>query len=441
MSDQNNTLNRRSFLKGAAAVGTSLAFPTIVPASARGKNGTVAPSNRIVMGCIGVGGQGTSDMKGFMTNPDVQVLAVCDVDRTHMEAAQALVNKTQNSNSCLAYGDFRELTARTDIDAVTVVTPDHWHTLVALDAMRNGKDCYVEKPLTLTIEEGRVLRDEARRLGRVVQTGSQQRSGANFRFACELVRNGRIGKLQRVLVGIPGNNKFCPSWQPEPVPAELNYDLWLGQAPDEPYTTMRCHYSFRFILDYSGGQVTNWGAHHLDIAQWGMGMDDSGPIEITGHGEYPPEGLFTTASKVHFECLYESGVRLTCATGGSEDDTGLNAKSGTTFIGSEGTIHVNRGVLLAKPEKILRETIGENEINLYRSRDHFRNFLDCVNNRTAPVADVGIGHRSATICHLGNIAMFLGRKVQWDPKVERFVGDDVANRMVSRAMRAPWRLV
>jgi predicted dehydrogenase len=218
--------------------------------------------------------------------------------------------------------------------------------------------------------------------------------------------------------------------------------MWLGQAPWEPYSSLRCHYNFRFIRDYSGGQVTNWGAHHLDITQWALGMDDSGPIEVTGHGQYPEEGLYNTAAGVHFECLYENGVKVTCATGGSggEDaDTGIN--SGITFIGTEGKIFVNRGRIRTEPEPLLKQKTRPEEVNLYKSREHHRNFIDCVKTRQAPICEVGIGHRSATVCHLGNIAMLLGRKLRWDPKAERFIGDDDAQRLVSRAMRAPWRLV
>lgn len=446
MANQTGTINRRAFLKGAAAMGASLALPTIIPASARGADGHVAPSNRIVMGCIGVKNQGTNDMKGFLNFPDVQVVAVCDVDRNVMETAQALVNRTYGTKGCAGLRDFRELNARPDIDCSLIVTPDHWHTLVALDAMRNGKDCYVEKPLTLTIEEGIVLREAARRYGRVVQTGSQQRSADNFRYACELVRNGRLGKIDRVEVGIPANNRFNTAWQPMPVPEELDYDMWLGQAPWEPYTVDRCHYTFRFIRDYSGGQVTNWGAHHIDIAQWGLGMDDSGPVEVYGKGEYPQDGLFNTASKVYFECTYASGARLIVQTRGSEDAPSGSARGqkkfsgGTTFYGEKGMLHVDRGQLQSDPASLIREPIGPEEINLYRSRDHYHNFIDCIRTRQTPIASVEIGHRSATVCHLGNIAMLLGRKLKWDPQAERFIGDEEAQSQCSRAMREPWSL-
>jgi len=418
-------ISRREFLKGSAvAAGAALGWPSIVPSSVFGAG---APSNRITIGSIGLGGMGTGNMKGFNGKPDAQVLAVCDVDASHREKARQIIGLDAKSS----YNDFRELLARDDIDAVVVSTPDHWHVPISIAAVRAGKDVYCEKPLTLTIAEGRALADEVKRYGRVLQTGSQQRSGERFHRACELVRNGRCGKVQTVRVTIPGNNKTCgPTWTPEPVPEGFDYDMWLGPAPWVPYTRKRCHYEFRFILDYSGGQPTNWGAHYLDIAQWGLGMDDSGPVEIEGRGEFPTTGLFTTATKVHFECTYANGVRLLCETGGQ----------GTRFEGTDGWIFVNRGTLKAEPASILQETIGSDEIHLYKSRDHKQNFLDCIKSRKQPIANVEVGHRSATVCHLGNIAMLLGRKLRWDPQKERFIGDSAANRMLARAMRAPWRL-
>ncbi len=425
-------ISRRQFLKRAAGVtACAMAFPYIVPSSVLGKAGGVAPSNRIVLGVIGTGLQGVSDMRGFLGIDEVQVVAVCDVDRAHRDHAKQIVDQAYGNKDCAAYNDFREVTRRSDIDAVVISTPDHWHILPAIDAAKHGRDLYVEKPLTLTIDEGRVLSDTVRRYGRVLQTGSQQRSGRNFRFVCKLVRNGRLGKLHTVHVGIPGNNRTTsPIWTPQPVPDGFDYDFWLGPAPWQPYHEQRCHYQFRFILDYSGGQVTNWGAHYLDIAQWALGMDDSGPVEITGHGEFPSSGLFTTATKVDFRCTYANGVRLYCKTGGQ----------GVRFEGTDGWIFVDRQILEAEPASLLKESLGPNEIRLYESRDHKQNFLDCIRTRRRPIADVEIGHRSATVCHLGNIAMLRGCTLKWDPEREEFIDDDAANRMRNRAMRLPWTL-
>jgi predicted dehydrogenase len=389
--------------------------------------GANPPSERIAIGCIGVGNMGTSDLRAFKNNAGAQVVAVCEVDAERLQAARKLAGIDEKS----CYGDFRELLARTDIDAVTVVTPDHWHVPICIAAVRAGKDVYCEKPLTLTILEGRRLAEEVKRYGRILQTGSQQRSGEEFRRACELVRNGYIGEVKTVIAGLPGNNRKCePTWEPQPVPEGFDYDFWLGPAEWAPYHVQRCHYEFRFLLDYSGGQVTNWGAHHLDIAQWGLGMDDSGPVEVVGRGEFPATGLFTTATKVDFECTYVNGVKLLCRTGGG----------GTRFEGTKGWVHVNRGSLKAEPASLLTQTLGANEIHLYESRNHHRNFLDCVRSRRQPICDAEIGHRSSTVCHLGNIAMLLKRPLKWDPVKEEFVGDDVANRMRWRPARAQWAI-
>jgi len=418
------TVNRRDFLKGSALVtGAAIVWPTIVPSSVFGAD---APSNRITMGCIGTGGQGSSNMKGFNAKSGCQVVAVCDVDAGHRESAR----KTVDLDPKFCYNDFRELLARSDIDAVLVATPDHWHILTSIAAVRAGKDVYCEKPLTLTIAEGRTLVNEVKRYGRVFQTGSQQRSGSEFRKACELVVNGRIGKLHTMRVGISGNNRTCePTWTPEPVPEGFDYDMWLGPALWEPYHTQRCHYQFRFILDYSGGQMTNWGAHHLDIAQWGNQSDDTGPVEIRGKGEFPKTGLFTTALNAEVEYTYASGVKMYLSKGG-----------GTRFEGTEGWIYVNRGKLEAGPESLLTSVIGPDEIHLYQSNDHKQNFLDCIKSRKDPICTAEIGHRSSTVCHLGNIAMLLDRPLKWDPQAERFIDDDEANRMTWRPRRAPWNL-
>jgi len=423
-----SSLTRRTFLKGAAAA----AFPAIVPSTVLAAAGNNAPSNRITLGLIGAGGRGVSVMKDFMGHNGVQVLAVCDVDKAHLDPVVAAVNRHQNSSDCKGYKDFRELNAREDIDAVLIATPDHWHVLTALDAVKNGKDAYVEKPLAYSIHEGRVLSDTVAQEKRILQTGSQQRSDRRFRLASELVRNGRIGRLHTINVGIPDNNKTCePTWEPQPVPEGFDYNMWLGPAPWAEYHEQRCHYTFRFILDYSGGQVTNFGAHNLDIAQWALDMDDSGPIEISGNGEFSKSGLFTTATKVHFECLYENGVRLTCRTG----------RFGIYFEGSAGTIYVDRKEIRSVPADILEKGLGENNTRLYESNDHVGNFLECMRTREQPICNAEVGHRSSSICNLGNIAMILGReKLRWDPKKEEFPDDPEANAMVKPSMREPWTL-
>ena len=419
------TVTRRQFLKSSAVTaGAAIVWPTIVPSSVFGAD---VPSNRITMGCIGMGGQGTGNMRGFKGKAGCDVVAVCDVDVGHRERACQIAGISASSS----YNDFRELLARDDIDAVSIAAPDHWHVPISIAAVRAGMDVFCEKPLTLTIAEGRTLADEVKRFGRIFQTGSQQRSGSEFRFACELVRNGRIGKLHTMEVGIPGNNRKCPpTWEDEPVPEGFDYDMWVGPAPWEPYTKQRCHYQFRFILDYSGGQMTNWGAHYLDIAQWGNGADDTGPVEIIGRGDFPKTGLFTTAKTADIEYTYANGVKLHLKTGGGN----------IRFEGSEGWVFVTRGKIDAEPKSLLTTKIGPDEIHLYNSNDHKQNFLDCIKSRKDTICTAEIGHRSSSVCHLGNIAMLLDRKLKWDPKAERFINDSAANRMLAHGMRAPWRL-
>lgn len=412
-------------MKTAAFTTTAaLAVPTIVPSSLFGAN---APANRITLALIGAGGRGANAMaKGLTNKPDAHVVAVCDVDADHRQKACDLAGLDPKA----AYNDFRDVLARSDIDAVVICTPDHWHVPISIAAAKAGKDIYCEKPLTLTIAEGRTLCDAVKRYGTVFQTGSQQRSGREFRFGCELVRNGRIGKLHTIRIEIPSNNRFCPAWQPEPVPDGFDYDLWLGPAPWQPYNRHRCHYEFRFILDYSGGQITNWGAHYLDIGQWGNDADDTGPVEIEGRGEFLKQGLFNTADKVSVKYTYANGVKMFCVTGGT----------GIKFEGTEGWVFIDRGKIDAEPKSLLTSVIGPDEIHLYQSMDHTRNFLDCVKLRKDPVTSAEIGHRSTTVCHLGNIAMMLGRKLNWDPVKERFINDHQADRMLSRPMRTPWKL-
>ncbi len=452
-------INRRKFLREAtaAAVGT-ISFPYVIPSSALGLAGNVEPSSRITMGSIGVGGMGTNNMRAFLSQPDVQVVAVCDVVKASneyghwykkgwqgalfgREPARKIVEdhytqKTQSSQykGCDAYSDFRDLLARDDIDAVCITTPDHWHAVPVLMAAATGKHIYCEKPMSLTIAEGRAMVDAVRRCGVIFQTGTQRRSSQRFRFICELIRNGRIGLLKRVITNIGSNNKEAPpkDWQPMPVPDWLDYDMWLGPAPWAPYHKDRCLYTFRFGLDYSGGQTTNLGAHAIDIAQWANGTDHTGPIEVEDlGGEFPKDGLFTTATKVHFRARYANDVELICKTqqGGP-----------LRFEGTDGWIQVLKDELTCSPESLKTSVIGPNEIHLYKSDDHHRNFIDCIKAHRETAAPVEVGHRSVSICHLGNIAMILKRKLRWDPEKERFVNSEQANRMLSRSMRSPWCL-
>ena len=430
-------ITRRDFLKGTVV---AVAGPWVMASSALGAEERPAPSERIVMGCIGVGGMGTGNMRGFLANPDVQVVAVCDVDAKRRQAAtrglelhyaEQLRKGTYKGPA--AYNDFRELLAREDIDAVSIATPDHWHCLLGIAAAQAGKDMYIEKPLSLTIAEGQALRDAVKRYGRIFQHGTQQRSDRNFRFACELTVNQRIGKLHTIKVGSPASEEAGLE-PPMPVPEGFDYDMWLGPAPWAPYTEKRCRTPFwYFISDYTIGFVSGWGVHHVDIAQWGNGSDHTTPIEIEGKGVFPKDGLCDTATAWHVECKYANGVKM-IYTDNRETTQGVR------FEGTEGWVWVRRGEIDAHPKSLLTTALGPNEIHLYESGNHGRNFLDCVKSRKPTIAPIEAAHNSATICHLSQIAMLTGRRLRWDPDRERFINDPEANRFLSRAMRSPWHL-
>jgi len=435
------TISRRGFLTSAAAAGAAAALPAVLPASVFG---AAAPSHQIAMGSIGVGRMGKWDMETLMTFEQVRMVAVSDVDSFRLNRAKAFVEARyaragSTGFRCKGHADFRELTDRRDIDAVMIATPDHWHALMALAAVRTGKDVFLQKPLSLTIEEGRALSDAAQRAGTIFQVGSQQRSENRFRFACELVRNGRIGKLHTVKVGFGTD----PGTRPQPVmpvPGELNYNMWLGQAPDAPYTVSRVHPRKSFgrpgwlrISDYGAGMITGWGSHHMDIAHWGMGGEAGGPIDIQGEATFPTDGLWDVHGAFSIEYTYPNAVKLFCT------DTRKN-RQGVRFEGTDGWVYVRRGFIDAEPKSLLKSVIGPEEVHLYRSTEHKRNWVECMLSRRETVAPIENGHRSCTACLLGEIAMRTGRKLKWDAKAERFTNDAGANSMLSRAMRPPWHL-
>ncbi|MFH1740613.1 MAG: Gfo/Idh/MocA family oxidoreductase [bacterium] len=432
-------ITRRSFLKAASVA----AFPTIVPSSVLGAN---APSKRITMGFIGTGNNGTNWLKPFLQDERVRVVAVCDVNREGpgywdnsvrgREPARRMVNESYGDEGCAGYEDYHEVIARDDIDGIYIGTPDHWHAIIAIEAAKAGKDIYGQKPLSLTIADGRAMVEAVTRNGCVWQTGSQQRSDSNFHRVCELVRNGRIGKLHTVRCGLPGGipdyGKTAHRTNPEPIPDGFNYEMWLGPAPKAPYCAARCGVNFRWIFDYSGGQLTDWGGHHPDIAQWGMDTENTGPIEIkSSKGKFADGPLYNTAIEYYFECLYKNGVKLIISN---------KERSGVTFEGTEGWAWADRGKHDAHPKSILDSVIGPNEIHLYKSTDHVTNFVDCVISRKEPIAPIETAHRSITIAHLGNIALITGRDLKWDPEKEQIIGDPSANALLSRAYRAPWML-
>jgi predicted dehydrogenase len=385
------------------------------------------------MGCLGVGGQGTGNMRAFLSKKDAHVVAVCDIDERNAQKAKGFVDKRYGNSDCVIYRDFRELIARDDIDALSLATPDHWHSIPVVMAARAGKDIYGEKPLARTIHEAKVMRDAMNRYNRIWQTGSWQRSVENFHHGCELVRNGRIGKVTRVEVGLPtgspGENNPV-----EPVPEGVDWDFWLGPAPQVPYRGV-LHWNWRWMMDYSGGQLTDWAGHHIDIAHWGLGLDDTGPVQIEGRGEYPKEGIYDVPTAYKFTCKYADGLELVVA-----NDRQVPKGMGTVWYGEKGWVHVDRGRQATNPPELWKEVIGADETRLYRSRDHHQNFLDCVKSRQKTITPIEVACRSISVGLLGEIAMLLERKVRWDPQKELFANDDEANRLLSRPMRAPWHL-
>ncbi|MCC6356964.1 MAG: Gfo/Idh/MocA family oxidoreductase, partial [Verrucomicrobiae bacterium] len=383
---------------------------------------------------IGVGEHGTSvNLKGMLAQGDVRVVAVCDVDRARAEAARRLTDQHYGDGGCGCCQDFREILARPDIDAVAISTPDHWHVPISVMAMRAGMDVFCEKP-TLTIAQGRALVDVVRRTGRVFQTATEDRSVGVYHRMAELVRNGRIGKLQTIRVSLPGvppDRRGNPG--PMPVPPELDYDLWLGPAPWAPYAKDRVHHNFRWIRDYSGGILADWGMHMFDTAQWANDTDRGGPIRVDASGKFYDDPLYDTLCEFRIEYSYANGVTLIAESGG----TGLRFEGTEGWVGNAGW----RKPLEASSGEILRSVIGPGETHLFTcpAGEH-RNFIDCVKSRREPYFPAEIGHRVATVCHIGNIAALLGRPLKWDPVAECFPDDPEANRHIGRAMRAPWRI-
>jgi predicted dehydrogenase len=439
--------NRRQFLQTSSA----LAVPFFVPASALGLGGTIAPSNRVVMGAIGCGGKGRNNTKRFISDPRVQFVGACDVDKEHLNTAVQEINKRNGNEDCAAYEDFRELIQRDDVDAVHVSTPDHWHAVASVLAMRNGKDVYCEKPLANSFGESKTIRDTVQQTGRVLQCGSHERSNANCRFAAELVRNGRIGKVHTVRIQMPCDQEhhlkaraLTTIPKSQPVPESLNWDFWQG--PNEPidYYPERCHFWWRFILSCGGGEMTDRGAHIIDIAQLGLGMDNSGPVKFEAKGVQTQGSPYDALWDYEFTNTYADGVKLVGTTEGPR---------GLKFEGSDGWIMVaiHGGKLSASnPEWIPKGAAkgkgitnempvpDDFKIRLGRSPGHHKNFVDCVLNRSETMATAEIGHRTATICHLNNIAMRVGRTIQWDPVREEMVDDVEAGKLLAPRLRSAW---
>ena len=413
---------RRTFLKTAA-----LSVPAIVPASAFGAN------DRIAVGSVGVGPQGCRVMELFLASEDARMVAVCDVNARRRDSARNRVDRHYDGRGCAPYCDFREVIARDDIDVIHCAAPDHWHVLVALAAARAGKDMYIEKPLGLSVAQGQALRQAILAHGCVFQFGTQHRSERNFRFACELVRNGRIGKLHTMRVALEAS-KVAANFPEAPVPDWLDYDRWLGPAPWAPFTPNRIVNRYWWhISDYSLGFVAGQNIHFGDIAQWGNGTERTGPVAVEGWGKFPEDGLCDCATAYNVRHTFGNGVVMHFT-----DD--VENPQGVRFEGTEGWVFVDLGYVDAEPKSLLRTVFGPGEDRLYRSTNHVQNLLDCVRTRSQPVCPIDQAVRSDTICHLSDIAMRLRRPLRWDPDRERFIGDAQANRMLTRAMRSPWRL-
>lgn len=433
MSETQDGITRRQFIQTASL--TVAAAPMVVPASALGRGGHTAPSDRITVGFIGCGKMANDyhlpTLLGFQ---DVQTLAVCDVDtnrreHAHQRVVDAYAKDERGTKSCEMVSDFREVLARKEIDAVVIVTPEHWHAIPIIEACKAGKDVYCEKPLTLTLAESKRCIEAVRKHKRVMQTGSQQRSNVfgSFREGCEFIRSGRIGEIKSVTVGVGGPSRFCDLPE-EPAEPGLDWDLWLGSAPQRAYNSVLSprgvhnHFpAWRSYREYSGGGHADMGAHHYDIAQWALDMDHSGPVEIV-----PPED---PKAETGVKFIYANGVEIT-----------HGGPSGCFFTGTKGTLHLDRGVLKSDPEELIKEPLADNEVHLFKSPGHHRNWIDCIRSREKPICDVEIGARSVALVQLGNLAYWNHRTLKWDPERWQFVNDREANRWLDHERRKEWPL-
>jgi predicted dehydrogenase len=438
MKEPHRFHSRRSFLKTSAALAAASTLPQwfLEEAAAQAPSPSPkSPNDQPGIALIGCGGMGRGDAKN--ASRFGKVVALCDVDDARIAEAKKMF---ADANT---FKDFRQVVTRKDVDVVICGTVDHWHTLISMAAMNQGKDVYCEKPLTLTIDEGKHLVAAGRRTGRILQTGSQQRSDKNFRLACELVRNGRVGKLKHIDVWLPAGPRLGP-FAPGPIPAGFDWNVWMGPTAQTPYVKEKGHGTFRYWWDYSGGTMTDWGAHHNDIALWALGLDRSGPVSVEGKPlvKMIPGG-YTAYSEYDVLFTYENGVtHRTRSTAEDNPSGGVVQKEGQRhgirFTGSDGWIWITRGNIQASNPDFLSQPLTGAVQKLYVSDDHMGNFFDCIRSRQHPICDVEVGHRSATVCHLGVIASRLGRKLQWDPGTQDFVGDPAASKWLKREMRKPW---
>jgi predicted dehydrogenase len=427
--------NRRDFLHkaGTATIGLSL-FPAVLKSSALGRDGYVSPNDKISIILIGSGSMGRANLEQFLNFDDVHVTAVCDVDDNQSAIAKNLVDKKYDNTDCRVFKDFREILEKEKADTAILALPDHWHALISCAVADKKIDIYGEKPLARCLAGSRAIVNAVQRNNIIWQTGSQQRSGRQFHHACELVINGRIGKVNYVEVGLPNGGHYIGNPPVTQVPEGLDWDMWLGPAPEVPYRRGIAHWNWRWIMAYSGGQLTDWAGHHIDIAHWGLGLDYTGPVTIEGIGRSNNDGIYDVPAEYDFTCTYANGLKIRVA-----NEAKLEHGMGVLWKGEEGWVHVNRAGLNASDENILKEEIGKNETNLYKSTNHRRNFIECVRSREETVAPVEIAHRSISVALLGEIAMKTGQKLHWDPQSEKFTDNNInATRLLKRPYRDPW---
>ena len=439
-----NGISRRSFIKNAAVIGGMAVLPNIITGCATGRGvqpevKPVAPGERITMGVIGCGWQGVENLEQFLYHEGVQVVAVCDVDKEHLAEGKSRVDQKYFNQDCATYNNFEEIIDRSDIDAMLIALPDHWHAIPAIACANAGKHVFGEKPLSHSLVEGRAMVDAVEKNGVIWQTGSWQRSVGNFHKCAELVRNGRIGKVHTIECGLTrgqedyeetGNQKGFTT-----PPDILDYKRWLGPSgspEDLPYAPARVHKNWRWVMAHGGGALMDWVGHHLDIAHWGMGLDDTGPIAVKGTGVFPPEGdLWNSPTEYDCYATYDDGLVIHMSS---------DLRDGTKWIGEDGWIYVDRGEQDSSIPGVFDEDLSDLPVKLYKSDDHWRNFIDCIKSGKETVAPCETAHRSASVGHLCNIAMYTGRNIKWNPKTEEIIGDAEATKMLSPNYQGGWRL-
>ena len=433
----NRIYHRRRFLGQVVAAAGAIGVPLPIASSVLGRDAAVAPSNKITLGCIGVGGMGTGNMRNFLSLEDCRVVAVCDAYENRRQKAKGLVDAEYGDKGCAAYGDFREVIGRKDIDAVMIAVQDHWHALIATAAAKAGKDMYCEKPLGVSVEEGQRIRDAVRQAKRVFQTGTWQRSQGKFQQACQLARNGYVGKIHTVQVAAPGP-QYRPSYKgsldPQPVPPGFDWEMWRGPAPNKQYNPGRVAWpDWYLIWDYCAGFITNWGVHHLDIADWGCQAIGTEAFEVECEATYRKEGFTDNVDGWNATFTYTSGLKMQFTDPGKQ-------KTGCRFIGDKGWVHVDRAGIWAEPESLLKVKLKEGELKLTDSKHHQDDLLRCIRSRQDPVSHVDAAYQATTLGVLADIAARLKQKLKWDPQAERFVGCEAANKMLTRPMHNGWKL-